>query len=562
MRRGFAPSVLPTCTLTVCLLMTLTSCELGNDLQVAAKQLSNPDAETIESGGNLIAEGQFRRLRFDGTTADGAYVVAIKEGTELVIIPFSGATEGCSAGPARASTESMSTNEEELNARIPFVTLGDANTPDTLRFTNFECEFDSVAIPNAGLPLRRDFGPKPGFIVQTNVGELYFVSPWKEEATLIADNLSGINRGDLAMFAQGTSNATWLWTLERGEIVARDREFEEVFRAGEDIATVAHSSSGMGGPMLAIRDSERTLYTVLASAPDDVKLIAEDTCGATFNYGDHGRELLFYSPCDDRNLRVYELETDTLRTIRDGIDDYKVSGSTDTGPLLLYMTGVHEDDEDLGTLWARWGQNDPIKISDEGNFHHSRISGGGWVRLIDNWDGTSGDLHIGQLGEELHKVAEKVAYHTVAGIVSDFDGENGLLQRLTQSDGLEPVMSNVSIQGIRHDGQTNRTLLLHRFDGTSGQLALVEGKEVRKMSMNVRPGSYQFTALLPMVTLLADLDEETNTATLKLHRTDRDEEIEVAKGVAETIEVAWPEEGLLYSAPAGDPPGIYFARTL
>ncbi len=544
-----------------CFLAMTTGCELGNDLQVAARQLSNPPAETLETGGALIAEGQYRRLRFDGTTADGAFVVAIKDGTDLAIVPFSGATSGCSAGPTRTSTDSMSIKDEKLNARIPFISEREGEPP-TLRFTNFECQLDDVSIPNASLPLRRDFSREPGFIAQTTVGELYFVNPWTGEKKLIAEDLSDISRGELAMFAEGTGGATWMWTLEQGQVVARDRDFEEVFRAGEDVAYVAHSASGAGGPMLALRNAELDLSTVYISNPDEVVRLADDACAVTFNFGDHGRELLYYSPCSERNLQIYELETDTLRKIRSGIDDYKIGGNTETGPLLLYMTDVHEDDEDIGTLWARWGQNDPIKLSDEGNFHHSRISSNGWVRLVDNWDGVSGDLHVGQLGEQLNKIAEGVAYHTIAGIISDFDGNNGVLQQLSSDTGLTKILSNVSIRGIRYDSQTDRTLLLHDFDGTAGQLVLVDGTNVRKMSLNVRPSSYQFTALLPMVTMLADLDKETNTASLKLHRTDRDEELVVATGVAETIEVAWPDKGLLYSAPAGSPPGIYFAQTL
>lgn len=537
-------------------------CELGNDLQSAARKIANPAPETVETGGRQVAEGEFRQLRFDGTTADDAFVVALKDRDELVIIPFSGA-EHCSVGRARVFTESLNRNDHvKLDARIPFVAPATETTPETLRFTNFACEVDEVEVPGAGLPLSKDFTVESGFIAQSrSAGELFFVSPWSGERRVIGRDATPIVQADLALFASGARGAYWMWSIEAGELVARDSNLEEVFRAGTNVTAVWHGDGGGGGPMLALLDDQLRLSTVSASAPNAMTTVAEGACEAQFNTGTNGRELLFYSPCEERTLRVHELDTGTTRTIRSGIVDYRVHGSTDTGPLLLYLTDEAEE-VGIGTVWARWGQNDPIRLGRNANFRMSRLSSSGWARIVVDWDGQGGTLMSGQLGEPLEEIAAGVAYYSSVGLISDFDGYNGDLHSLNEDNEVRLITESVSIRGIRIDQARGRALLLSGFDGVEGRLTLVEDGKARKMTERVRPSSYQFTVLLPMVTLLSDLDATTNTATLKMHRTDRDEELEIATGVIETVEVAWPTKGLLYSAPAAEIPGIYFVRTL
>ncbi len=542
----------------------LCGCEIRNSFQEAAQELANPDPETVEEGGRLVVEGSFRNLRFDGSTADDAFVVAIESKQELIITPFSGA-KGCSAGPATRFVESVSrTNDEDahLDSRIPFEVPATDDEPRTLRFTNFACDLDSVSVPNGDLPLDRSFAKEPGVLVQNRVdGELYFVSPWDDRKTRIASKLQPIYGGDLGWIAPGIDNKTWLWTLEDGQVVARDANFDEVLRVGKDVASIVLSAGGADGPMLGLRQRDGTLSYTLAGDPDKSTVVDTDACGVQFNTGAHGRELVYFSPCGDRNLNVFELETDTHRTIRSGIVDYRIVGDTETGPVLLYVTEPTTE-PGIGTVWARWGQNEPIKLGESGNLRLARFSSSKRrARIVLDWSGESGALYSGVLGEEMEKIADAVAYYGSAGVITDFDGNNGDLYAL-DDDELTPIIKNVSTRGIRTDAQKDRALFLSDFDGVEGQLTLVESGVVRRMTKRVRPGAYQFTALLPMVTLLSDLDEETNTATLRLHRTDRDEVLHIADGVVETVEVAWPTEGLLYSAPAADPPGIYFARAL
>jgi hypothetical protein len=310
--------------------------------------------------------------------------------------------------------------------------------------------------------------------------------------------------------------------------------------------------------LLVLEDQARTLSTVFAKDPSSVEEIATDACDVVLNTGQFGLEFLYFSPCSERKLHVYEVETKTRREIRSAIADYKVVGSTDTGPVLLYLTDVSE--QNSGTLWARWGQNEPIKLGTGGNLSLSRLAGGQQARVVVDWDGSGGTLLAGKLGDELEPLARSVTYHTSAGLIADFDGNNGTLYRFDPNDSLEQVAESISPRGIRNDNQLDRTLFLSDFDGIEGELVLIEGDRVRPLSKKVRPNAYQFTVQMKRVTLLSDLDEESNTATLKLPSTEYDDVAVINTGVAESLEVDWPKRGLLYSAPAADPPGIYFAE--
>ncbi len=546
------------------LLSTPIGCEVGKNIEGLAEALGNPELETIETDGRLLAKGKYRSLRFDGTTADGAFVVAVREGDELVITPFSG-EDGCSAGPGRRFVESLSrTNDDEakLDARIPFLVPATDDEPETLRFTDYACELDEVVVPGGELPLSRDFTNEPGFIVQTEGRELLYVNPWNDEKKKLSAKARTINGSDRAMFASGAGSATWLWMIDDGELAALDRDLDEVFRAGSDVEYVRHSSSGEGGPMLALLDAQGTLFTVLASAPDDIEQIDVDACDVSFGSGRYGRELLYYSPCEERTLRIYELETKTRRTLQSGILRYEVRGSTETGPLLLYVTEPAQSTS-VGRLWARWGEKEPIQLGETGNLSMSKLNDDGRAQLVLDWNGSSGRFLVGNLEQELDELDEltgSIAYYGSLGIIADYEDDNGTLYDLVDGQRLEKVAENVSTRGIKFDHQKNRGLFLRNFDGTEGQLTLLEGGKVRNLTKHVRPGSYQFTALLPMVTILTEFDEETKAAKLVMHRTDRDEQIEVADGVAETVEVAWPRKGLLYSAPGAETPGIYFVR--
>lgn len=541
---------------SVCL---ASGCELGDSVQQLAEDLGNPDPQNVESPGHLVAPGQFRGLSFDGNAVDGPYVVSVRDGVELSIVSFPEGKE-CSAGPVNGFGTSVAHDDTPFDARIPMVATATETTPATLRFVDFKCRAAKLKIPGADLPLAQTFTKKPGFIVQKAAeGELLFVNPWSGKQERIATGATPIRNRDLALFAEGEGGQVWMWTLESGQLVARNSDLKEVFRAGKNLTSAVHIAKTSLGAILALQDDSRSLFTVQASDPSSLRLISQDACGEQFNVGNYGPELLYYAPCQEHSLHLIELETDVVRDVRAGILDYKVVEASETGPVLLYITAPESEGGDTG-FWARWGQNDPIRLGDNGHLGLSRVNSKGEARVVVDWDGAGGTLLVGALGEPLKERAKSVAYHSSAGIISNFDGENGTLQRFTPEDKLEVIAQKVSPRGIRNDNMRERALFLTDFNGTDGRLVLIEGDSIRSMSTKVRPNSYQFTVQEDRVTLLSDLDTETNTATLQLPSTEYDDDTVINTGVAESLEVDWPSRGLLYSAPAADEPGIYFAR--
>jgi hypothetical protein len=557
------------CWAIPCLCLGLAGCEIGQGLADLAQTIGNNPAEGVDGDGDQIIEGSFRNVRFDGNNADGVFVVAIEAlpdeeaSTRLRLIPYLGAEGACSAGSATTYAQAVNSPggaETKLDARIPLLTRATEEEPRKLRFSNFKCQLDDVEVEGASLPINQDFAARPGFITQTEGQELYFVSPWENEVRRIASNAAVVAREDRALFAEGQSGL-WMWTIEGGEIVARDREFKEVGRLGVEVQELVHSSSGTGGPMVAYKQSNGEVYVALTSDLAHPRLLTGDGCELSLRAGQSGRQLVSYSPCTAKDVVSFELETDTRQVLASAVSGYRIVGDRSDGPVLLYVTN-EDGNRSVGTLWARFGEELPLQLGELGHLGLTRLNVEGELKAVLNWGETGGTLSLGTAGEKLTKLADNVIYWGGVGIIADWDGAAGTLYNFEKDETLTRVQRRVSTRGIRYDGATERGLVLVDFDGEQGALTLIRQGEATKMSENVRPDSYQFTVQLPTVTILSDLDPKSGAATLKLRRLDSEEETVVSDGVSETLEVSWPEAGFLYSVPAGERAGIWFSKAL
>jgi hypothetical protein len=549
-------------TLAATLCFSSAGCELGNTLGDVAGELSNPELEAVETGGRLIQRGHHVNIQFDGTSEDGAFVVGLRDGQTLSIAPFSG-TGGCEAGEARRYRSALRRGDDrpKLDARIPFQTRATDEEPGELRFTNFACEVDELVLQNGSLPLSTSFAAEPGFISQDGGGDVYYLNPWNNERKKLASAALRINRTDRVLFAPGKAGAPWMWMVSGGQVLAYDSTLKQQYLGRADVTDLAHSAGGAGGPMVATLTQTGELATAFTSDLSNWTAVDQNACGMSFNAGKHGRELVYFSPCGERRLIVQELETKTRRDFGPQPGNFRIIGATNDGPSLLFLVDPDPGNPRVGELWVRLGETPPIRLGKKGHLDLTQVNGAKQVVAVLNWSGQSGELRVGQLGEPLEKVASGVAHLSALGLISDFDGQNGKLQRLDPETGkLEPLAKNASIHGIRVDNLTERGLFLTSFDGEKGDLTLLQGTQVRVIADDVRPGQYQFTALLPMITVLTSLDSALGTATLELHHLDRDQTIKVSEGVSEVVEVSWPREGILYSVPLGDRSGVWFAQ--
>jgi hypothetical protein len=224
--------------------------------------------------------------------------------------------------------------------------------------------------------------------------------------------------------------------------------------------------------------------------------------------------------------------------------------------VLLYVTG-DDGSPSVGTLWARFGQQTPIKVGERGHLGLTRLTTEGEIRAVLDWGDVGGTLLKGEVDQDLDTLARDVVYYTSFGVIGDWDGQNGTLYQF-EGDELVRVQRNVTTRGFRYDSLTKRGLVLVGFDGDRGELTLIQDGDATPLSKNVRENAYQFTVQLPTVTILSDLDDETGTATLKLRQTQSAIETVVSDGVSEVLEVSWPKAGFLYSVPKGDRAGIWF----
>lgn len=546
------------------LVLGLAGCELGDTLSDVANQLSNPELERLGPGRKVMA-GSYRNLSFDGSAADGAYVVALRDDNALVIVPFNDGA-GCDVGPVQGFQDALLRTEDDqakFDARIPFEAQTESDGK-ILRFSDFECHVDKLEVPGGALPLSTSFAKVKGFIVQDAKDQVYYVNPWDDQQQLLAKETAALVKSRQprhAIFAAGSDGDERMWTISAGVLGIHNRALKLEQTGGEDLVSLIHSSGGRGGPMVAVQNSASDLFVAHAADISAMKKIDEDACRVVFNSGAHGRELVYFSPCAKKELVVYELETDVRRSMGAGVVDYKIVGATETGPVILYVTEPNADSPKRGTLRARWGEKTPVTLGSDAHLGLSRLKASEEAQVVVDWSDNSGTLKQGKAGQKLTAVAEGVSYFSSLGIISDFDGNNGRFSSLDSDTGeLTLLAEKASIHGIRRDAATDRALFLANYDGTEGDLTLLETGETQLISHNVRPNSYQFTALLPMITVLSDLVPDEGVATLKLRYIDRDEDVIVSDGVSETLEVGWPREGMLYSVPRGDDAGIWFAE--
>lgn len=545
--------------------LLLAGCELGENLKEIGDVLGGSQVETVDGEGEALIDGHYYSLRFDGNNPDGVFVVALEaredEPNRLMLIPFPEGDGECSPGPASRYGKAISRpgrQERSLEARIPYVVPESGDQPSTLRFTNFACEVDATELPGSSLPIDSEFAAAPGFIAQTSAGELHFVDPWNDRIETVASNLTPISSGSLALFAPG-QGARWMWTIESGRVVARDDQFRVRGRTGSRVDQVQHGT-GAEGPFVVYHQSNHEIYTALASDLRERTLVEQDACGLSLGSGQNGPRLLYYSPCAEQTLVLYELETGTRQVIAERVANYRIVDDRSDGPVVLYLE-AGGDSAVVGKLWARYGQELPVLVGSRGHLGLTRLSADGLAKAVLDWGEFGGSLRVGQVGQNLTELASDVVYYSAFGVIGDWDGTTGTLFQFDETGKkLDEVAPNVATAGIKYDSNTKRGLVLVDYDGNEGALTLVRDGKATALAERVRPDSYQFTVQLPTVTILSDLDADTGTATLRLRETDTSSETVVSEGVSEVLEVSWPKAGLLYSVPVGERAGIWFTE--
>src|SRR5690606_11912763 len=128
-------------------------------------------------------------------------------------------------------------------------------------------------------------------------------------------------------------------------------------------------------------------------------------------------------------------------------------------PILLYLERDDSDDSNVGPLYARWGTETPSFLGERGNLKMSWISSSGTQRPVVDWSDDRGTLKYGSVGKDLETVAKGVVHVSSVGVISEYDGQNGMFSRLSGAN-LTEVYDQVHANGMRSDPDTERVLLV------------------------------------------------------------------------------------------------------
>lgn len=546
-----------------------TSLGCGN-LDALGRELGAPDKDSFEVPGRKLVEGKYDHISIEGTNVSGAYVVAEGEDKHLMFMPFDQA-KPCTVGPYAGYGPLLKRASEDTTAPAkhllrPILLKGTETVPTRLVFTDLDCKHKDLSFETSLLPLSYSFS-KEGEILVVDANEsLWNINPWAGSKSKVADKVSTLaGNGSRAIFGRSPGGQPWMYTLEDGEIVARDQTFKEVFRASEDVEEIYYHVDGKGDVLLGIRRGGT--WTGLSVAdPEDEFPIAENSCGIRIAEGKLGREA-YYFECTTKALMLFRFDSEEHHVLGENVRDYRTFGKASDGPVLMYRLLDDVNDRDVGQVYARWGLQTPSFLGENTNFRLTSLDEKGTQTVVNEWqveDGVaSGVLKIGKVGEKLKTVAKGVVSVSSRDVISEYDGANGVLSRRSGDlgDKLTTIHESVFPDRIRVDDERDRMLMITDYDpeAKSGALTLVEKSKTKVLALNSVPGAYQFSAVDHLISVLSDYDEDTRGFTLQMAQTNRNAAITIDTGVVESLEIPWPRQGLLYSVMDEERAGLYFS---
>lgn len=537
--------------------------ELGN-------VIGNRDKDNFETPGRLVVKGLYDRISVEGTNGSGAYVVAERDDNHLMFMPFDSNAE-CFVGPyagygsvlKRASEANTAKAEHLLR---PVVLAANDTQPARLVFTDLNCKVADVSFDTPWLPISYSFSKDGELLVVDAAESLWNVNPWTGLKEKIADKVSALSgNGSRAVFGRGSDNAVWMYTLEEGRIVARDKAFKRVFRASKDVEEVYYHMDAKGDVLLGIRRGGT--WTGLSVAdPEEEFPIAENSCGIRIAEGKLGREA-YYFDCATNSLMLFRFETKELHVLGENVRDYRTFGKASDGPVLTYRLLDEAQERDVGPVYARWGLQTSAFLGETTNFRLTNLDEKGTQTVVNDWtvkDGVgTGVLRVGRVGDKLKTVAKGVVSVSATDVISDYDGANGVLSRRTGDLGtqLQTVHESVFPERIRVDDERERILMITDYDPetNSGDLTLLNKDKPTVVAKNSVPGAYQFSGVDTLISVLTDYDEDKAGFTLRMARTNRPGAITIDDGVVESLEIPWPQKGLLYAVASKGRAGLYFS---
>lgn len=561
-RHRFAAS----CLAALC----ISGCALEGNLNELAKELGNPDKDNFEAPGKLLVKGAYSSQGIEGNSSSGAFITALRSDDHLTIVSYETLSD-CAVGPVRAyrsparqDTENMSASAADI--LMPVILAKTEDAPERLVFSDLKCKLSDVTLDTGALPLSDTFAAAGGTLAQDAESGVWYLDPRAGKKELIAEGAITIANGGRVLFGESPEGSRWMFTVEGGEIVARDSNFKEVLRTGHDINGLIYHKDARGAAVLIASTGDKTYLSMPIETPDEATTIAERACSPKIYDGETARQFAWVD-CDTATLMRYDYGENKVIQMADDVTSYRILDDTETGPLVMYVKQPDpEADSEIGPLYARWGDDTAVFLGDNGHLRLSWADVKGAQRPLVDWDAKAktGTLKYAAPGADLKDVAKGVVYVSSLGIISDYDGTNGKFSRLDK-DKLTLVDKNVHPRGLRLDPDRERDRLLVSTNVTEdgAELVLVSGEtSLKPLIDNAIVDYYGFSLNANLVSVLTDADPDDNrVGTLRMVNIERGVSQTISEGVfRNALETTWPESGILYSAPKADEPGLYFAK--
>jgi hypothetical protein len=538
-----------------------------------ATELGPTKKSRIEGPGDHLVQGSFRKLRY-AVDADAWYVCADTDAGRALTV-FNVIPQRQCEIPAVTSYSLYHRTEQSPPRVIPYLTAVDTTTNrGTLKFATMDCQnlkaadqTNDLGVPDAELPL--DSSSPRGFAVKTGT-QLVFVERVNGTQQTLVEKPWQIERA-----AAPTDHPGWIVRNDT-EVVLFDSDWNERVRLGDGANNLVNNLYFVDRAGLERIDAEAGTAT----------LIRADVCSVRNRLSDTPSTLIYFSPCADRKLVVWEPSTDQLIEPAVSVDPndarYLKVGSErwlfflrDVGGVKgLYALTPDGTELSIGQRpdldWTQWDEYQAGSPPEARADLLAYLDLSGELGRLVSWqkDGTTRDLAAG-VWRWSRWIPDLFGERS---FLANFDGTAGDLITVCRKGscptnppdvpvvvGRVPKPANLVVgDGVRP------VLVLGDFDGTAGTLyyaASTSGarQAFSPIAQGVPPEGFALFSkyLFPGAAYLAGYDAVTETGQLKYHSFDLDAEGTIAQGVFEFLEVPLPVPGLLYTAADG----IWYARS-
>jgi hypothetical protein len=358
-----------------------------------------------------------------------------------------------------------------------------------------------------------------------------------------------------------------IWSIEGGELVARDFTFKVLKRFGSDVKEFDFTTDAVSR-VAFVDGTDLFVVTDKFEAP---KKIDSDVCSVVFPSGWRGLGISYFSPCAARQLVLYGSahssdkgpgESDAKDVLGEGVLGDPLIGFSGDAAFAFFVSKA--DPSAPNALFGGTIGETPEHIADEPETNRAKTPlvsrvGEQWEVKVDVQGGV-GRLIRWKPGGPVRELARGVEMRDDPLAIVNYDGKTGDLVRIDAAG-----VSRVLARGIPKGGIVSADdglAAVSDSDGLQGTLIVAPpgGSAFEKVAAGVRIDNFHFIQNLHGVGYLQDFDGTSGTGLLGVRVIATGDTFELGVRASEWDEVGLPEPGVMYVVPEGERAGIWFAR--